>query len=83
MERTAGETISRRVGIEVTGVWYIFIGVLVITSPVNVWCGAGAVAFAAFYLARAAGVPAWRNWESGDATDVGLLTFFGILLLMQ
>jgi hypothetical protein len=29
----------------------------------------------AFCIAREAGVPVWRDWEIGDATDIGFLTY--------
>jgi len=38
-----------------------------------------AFAFAAYYAARGLGLPAWRDWEAGDAADIGMLVFLGVL----
>lgn len=32
----------------------------------------------AFWFARALGIPAWRTWEIGDASDIALLTFIAV-----
>jgi hypothetical protein len=37
----------------------------------------------AFWIARALGIPVWRNWEPGDATDIALFTGWGVLLLIS
>ena len=33
------------------------------------------MAIVAFWMARAVGIPAWRDWIPGDASDCALLTF--------
>jgi hypothetical protein len=34
------------------------------------------VAFLAYSFARALGVPIWRDWQIGDATDIALTAFY-------
>lgn len=37
--------------------------------------------FAAFWMARAVGLPIWQNWVAGDATDVGFGVAVAVMLL--
>jgi len=34
----------------------------------------------AFMIAKGAGVPVWRDWEIGDATDIGFVTSVAVFL---
>lgn len=43
--------------------------------------GAILVGVAAFWLARGAGIEAWRWWAPGDASDIGLWAAFGLYFL--
>ncbi len=40
-------------------------------------------ALAAFYLAVGLGIPVWRDWIPGDATDIATLVFFATLIAMR
>jgi len=42
---------------------------------------AALLAAAAYWLARGAGIPAWRDWEPGDAADIALCVFYAVWLL--
>jgi hypothetical protein len=35
-------------------------------------------AAAAYWLARGAGIPSWRDWEPGDAADIALCVFWAV-----
>lgn len=37
--------------------------------------------FAAFWLACGVGIPAWRAYEPGDATDIGVSVGVAVMLL--
>ena len=43
--------------------------------------GALMLAAAAFYAARGIGLPVWRDWVAGDATDIAALVFIATLLI--
>lgn len=42
-----------------------------------------ALGLAAYWLARGVGIPSWRSWEPGDATDIGFLVWGAVLLLAK
>jgi hypothetical protein len=42
---------------------------------------AGLFAASAFWLARGVGIPVWRDWDAGDASDIALCVFLGFLML--
>jgi hypothetical protein len=72
----------------VTDSWKIAINVavfavlaLMVTRETRVLSGAAMIGLAAWALARELGAPAWRDWQFGDASDIGLLTFIGIVWL--
>lgn len=41
-----------------------------------------AFGLAAFAMAHANGIPIWRNWPVGDATDIGLLVALAVSLCL-
>lgn len=43
--------------------------------------GSAMLAIAAYWIARAAGVPVWMDWTPGDCADVALLVGTGAWLL--
>lgn len=36
----------------------------------------------AFFVAKGCGIPTWRDWEVGDATDISLTAFLAVFWLL-
>lgn len=43
--------------------------------------GAMLLGFVAYWLALGMGIPAWRQWQPGDASDIGVFVFLAVLAL--
>lgn len=41
------------------------------------------LAVAAFWMARGVGIPAWRTWEPGDASDIALFVFTAVFIIAR
>lgn len=44
---------------------------------------AALLALAGYWLARGIGIPSWRSWEPGDATDIAVCIFVATIILLK
>jgi hypothetical protein len=49
----------------------------------GVWLGSAFLGLAAYWTATALGVTAWRHWPPGDAEDIGMFVFLGLVLIVR